>query len=103
MRQKTDAPWLALGISRATWYRQGKPTTRRKRQTQAMTAKQTGLSLRSMQRAFRVAREVPDLALQVQAGEMTLGAAERIIKERWGREAMAMVLAGIIQRDSFEC
>jgi hypothetical protein len=26
MRQKTDKPWEKLGISRATWYRYGKPT-----------------------------------------------------------------------------
>jgi hypothetical protein len=26
MRQKTAKPWEALGISRATWYRYGKPT-----------------------------------------------------------------------------
>ena len=69
MRQMTEAPWLALGISRATWYRLGKPTTRRPRQTQAMTAKRAGFSLRSMQRASRVAREAPELAVQVQAGE----------------------------------
>ena len=54
MRQKAQ-PWLALGMSRATWYRHGKPTEPRpKYKNAAERAAQFGQSLRSHQRLMRI-------------------------------------------------
>ena len=92
-KRETEAPWLALGISRATWYRLGKPDRKPRRMTQAQIANQTGVSLRSFQRARRIAREAPDLTGQVQAGILPLGTAERILRERALAEALAWLRA----------
>jgi hypothetical protein len=52
-------PWDAIGMSRATWYRHGKPTTKpAKRKTDLQIAKMFGTSLRSMQRTKRAGRLV---------------------------------------------
>ena len=49
---KVRQPWLALGMSRATWYRHGKPSEKPpKRETQAGMAKRLGISVRTIQRA----------------------------------------------------
>jgi hypothetical protein len=51
MRQKASQPWLALGMSRATWYRLGKPETKPERpMTQPLRARLMNVSLRSLQR-----------------------------------------------------
>jgi len=75
-------PWVALGISRATWYRHGKPTTGRRRLKQAESARRHDASLRSLQRAGRILREAPDLGTQVEAGTLKIGTAERLLIER---------------------
>jgi hypothetical protein len=50
-------PWEAIGMSRATWYRRGKPTTKPTPLiTQAQIAKMFGSSVRSMQRISRASR-----------------------------------------------
>ena len=57
-RSLTKAPsggdvrqWEALGMSRATWYRRGKPTTKPQRAlTQRAMAESLGVSLRTIQR-----------------------------------------------------
>jgi hypothetical protein len=49
MRQ-TPEPWKAIGMSRATWYRHGKPNEKPKRFTQADVARILGVSLRTTQR-----------------------------------------------------
>jgi hypothetical protein len=82
MRQKTGSPWLALGISRATWYRLGKPTTKPQRLTQAQLARDYKISIRRLQRAHRLLRYAPDLAAQVEADELKTGTAERLLIER---------------------
>jgi hypothetical protein len=47
-------PWEAISMSRAAWYRHGKPTAKpAPRMTQAQIAKKFGTSLRSMQRSKR--------------------------------------------------
>jgi hypothetical protein len=69
-------------MSRATWYRLGKPERKPRRITQAQAALQMEVSVRSLQRARRVMREAPDVAAQVTAGTLKLGTAERIVRER---------------------
>jgi hypothetical protein len=50
MRQ--DTPWAAIGISRASWYRHGKPATKPNRlETKAEMARRIGVSLRTLYRA----------------------------------------------------
>lgn len=93
MRQEPP-PWVALGISRATWYRLGKPERKPPpRLTQAQNARDADISVRTLQRAIRVSRFAPDLVPQVQAGTLNLRAAERIIKERQEEEARAWLRA----------
>jgi hypothetical protein len=80
MRQKASQPWLALGMSRATWYRLGKPQTKPERpMTQPLRARLMNVSLRSLQRGERVARSAPGLADQVAAGALKVGRAERLL------------------------
>ena len=51
-------PWLALGMSRATWYRRGKPTTKPEpKQTQKDVAEILGCSVRTVQRHVVEMRE----------------------------------------------
>jgi hypothetical protein len=56
MRQPSR-PWELLGMSRASWYRHGKPTEKPKRYTQADVAKIFGVSLRTIQRDLASQRE----------------------------------------------
>ena len=80
LRQKASQPWLALGMSRATWYRLGKPETKPERPlTQPLRARLMNVSLRSLQRGERVARSAPGLADQVAAGALKIGRAERLL------------------------
>jgi hypothetical protein len=89
----TEPPWLALGVSRATWYRLGKPQTKPQRVTQAQNARQFSVSLRSVQRASRINRKAPDLAAQVAAGTLSVGTAERLVIERQEAAALAYLRA----------
>jgi len=73
-------PWEALGMSRATWFRLGKPTTKPNRITQEQGAKLQNVSARSIQRARRIMREAPELALLIQAGKIKLGFAEKLLR-----------------------
>ena len=75
-------PWKTVGMSRATWYRAGKPTTAPKqwRITHAMAAQIMNVSLRSVQRAARIRRLAPSLCDDITAGRMKLGEAEKIIQ-----------------------
>ena len=80
MRQKASQPWLALGMSRATWYRLGEPQTKPERpMKQPLRARLMHVSLRSLQRGERVARSAPGLADQVAAGALKIGRAERLL------------------------
>jgi len=54
---KLGRPWLAIGMSRSSWYRAGKPTTKPERLTQKDIAKITGWSLRTTQRDLAKQRE----------------------------------------------
>ena len=49
-------PWEAIGMSRATWYRRGKPTTKQEpKQTQKDLAEAFGVSVRTIQRDRAIA------------------------------------------------
>lgn len=74
-------PWEEIGVSRATWYRRGKPTTKPSKITQAQAAKLMNVSVRSVQRAVRVARISPELAYLVEIGRIKLGFAEHIVRD----------------------
>jgi hypothetical protein len=84
MRQKAE-PWLALGISRATWYRLGKPETKPvkpPRVTQKQAAELMQVSVRRIQRVARISRIAPDLMEQCKAGKLSTAAAEHIARMR---------------------
>jgi hypothetical protein len=101
MRQKAhdDPPWLALGISRATWYRLGKPATKpRPRRTQAQNARDFSISVRALQRARRISRDAPDLQARIAAGELRLGTAERLLIERQKAGLRAYIRAELDKR-----
>jgi hypothetical protein len=89
MRQEPKTPWERIGVSRATWYRHGKPTVKPIRITLEQTAKAMNVSLRSAQRARRIQREAPDLVPLVQARKLTLAKAEQIVKEREEEQGLA--------------
>jgi hypothetical protein len=72
----STSPWLAIGISRATWYRQGMPTRKKYRLTQPQAAAQLKVSVRSLQRANRVKRLAPELVWPLANGRLTARAAE---------------------------
>jgi hypothetical protein len=79
MRHKAPQPWTALKMSRATWYRLGKPRAKLERMTQPIRARLEGVSLRSLQREARILREAPSLADDIETGSLKLGRAERIL------------------------
>ena len=92
MRQEPKTPWERIGVSRATWYRHGKPTTKPTkptRITQKQLAEQWDISLRSVQRASRILREAPDLEPLIQARKLTMAKAEQIIREREEERGLA--------------
>jgi hypothetical protein len=55
--RRSARPWKMLGMSRATWYRHGKPTEKPKRYRQADVAKILGVSVRTIQRDAAGRRE----------------------------------------------
>ena len=80
MRQKRPRPWEAIGISRATWYRHGKPTEKPRRITLADEARKVGVSVRTHQRILRVMAADIDLAcMMINHGWCKPGQAEQII------------------------
>ncbi|SDR31571.1 hypothetical protein SAMN05519103_01949 [Rhizobiales bacterium GAS113] len=96
MRQETQQPWLDLGISRATYYRLGKPRTKPKpRKTQAQLAAESDFSVRTYERAARIFREAPDLAADLSAGRLRVGTAERLLIARQEPGRFDGLLGGI--------
>jgi hypothetical protein len=78
MRQAT--PWEAIGISRATWYRHGKPTEKPFRSSVVREARAAGVSVRTHQRIMRVMRADSDLAVaMLNHGWCKPGQAEAIV------------------------
>jgi hypothetical protein len=72
--RRAQQPWLEVGLSRAHWYRLGRPRIRpERRKTQAELAYESGVCVRSFERAARIAREASDLAADVDTGRLTIG------------------------------
>ena len=75
-------PWEAIGISRATWYRHGKPTENPPRTSIARAARTMGASsTRTFQRIHRVMAADMDLARAMLDGWCKPAQAEAIIKD----------------------
>lgn len=98
MRQKKPKPWEALGMSRATWYRHGKPAEKIEPLMDcscAAVARHDGISIRTVHRMNRVLRADPALFTAVaEHGVGKWGQAEWLIKNpdahrRW-REASGL-------------
>ena len=76
----TPKPWEAIGISRATWYRHGKPTEKPPRPSIARRAQMMGApSVRTLQRIERVMAANIELAALILQGRCKPGQAEAII------------------------
>jgi hypothetical protein len=74
-------PWEAIGMSRASWYRHGKPTEKPERTSVAAAARAAGVSVRTHQRIMRVMAADMDLAVaMLKHGWCKPGQAEAIIK-----------------------
>jgi len=73
-----EKPWEAIGMSRSTWYRHGKPASKPHRVTLEQAAKAINVSVRSLQRAHRVMRLAPELCPLIDQGVLKLGLAEEI-------------------------
>ena len=52
-------PWTEIGMSRASWYRHGKPATKPKRETRADLAQSIGVSVRTIYRAVALEPQTP--------------------------------------------
>jgi hypothetical protein len=79
-------PWEALGISRATWYRRGKPTEKPIRRghgpfSQRKNAASIHVSLRTMQRIDRIMEFDFDLWRLTVEGHIKPAQAERIVAD----------------------
>jgi hypothetical protein len=83
MRQQKQPPWIAIGMSRASWYRHGKPDTKPARMTQALKARMLDIGVRTIQRADRVMRLAPELEPLILSGEMSLAKAEKFVIDKF--------------------
>jgi hypothetical protein len=91
MRQ--GKPWEAIGMSRATWYRHGKPSEKPKRITVADAARAAGVSTRTHQRIMRVMRDDKGLAvLMLKHGWCKPGQAEKILTNPRAHRAFRKML-----------
>jgi hypothetical protein len=62
-------PWEAVGMSRTSWYRHGRPDTKPECSNQRATAKAFGMSVRTIQRAAAAVRRGQRDALEQLLGE----------------------------------
>src|SRR5262245_56068707 len=104
MRRKQH-PWEGIGVSRATWYRHGKPKHKPTRLTQPVKAEMLKISVRAIQRMARVARDFPQLVALISEGKLTLMEAERLRQCKHAgtedqRAAMAALLAELLDAPS---
>jgi hypothetical protein len=86
VRQQKDSPWEALGISRGTWYRHGKPTERPIPRgqgpfSQRNIAARDRISLRTQQRRDRIMEFDFDLWRMTVDGKIKATTAEQIITD----------------------
>jgi hypothetical protein len=87
-----NRPWEKLGMSRATWFRRGKPTKPRKRTTVHDKAKAHGApSTRTFQRMMRESRS--ELAPWIGPGLYSISQADELLSDperlRGALEALA--------------
>ena len=80
MRQK-DKPWIALGMSRATWYRRGKPTEPRVKvkRVDEVAAQVGAPSVRTYQRIMRVLQS--PLGSFLASGDLKPGQADKMLAD----------------------
>ena len=62
-QEALDLP--TIGMSRASWYRHGKPSEKPKRSTNADEARKDSVSLRTYQRMMRVIAQSPELTMMM--------------------------------------
>jgi hypothetical protein len=81
MMRQSARPWEKIGISRATWYRHGKPTEKpRKPKTAPEIAKQIGVtSTRTYYRTMRALKS--DLGPFVTAGHLSVAQVDRLLSD----------------------
>jgi hypothetical protein len=90
---KQQTPWERIGMSRATWYRHGKPDNPIERNSDAVMAAGSGVSLRTYQREKRALRSRDhELANLVATGSMKPGTADRLLSDP---EAKRRILAAL--------
>jgi hypothetical protein len=73
-------------MSRASWYRHGKPQKKPKRETLVVLSQHLGLSVRTLQRLHRVWRASDEFARLVEDGQMSIGRAERLLRKAKARK-----------------
>jgi hypothetical protein len=85
-KDKKLAPWQAAGMSRATWYRYGKPGPGyHPRITMKDVVRQTQSKLRTAERLARIVRAAewyPEPAALLREGKISIGKAESMVSER---------------------
>jgi hypothetical protein len=75
-------PWKALGWSRASWYRHGKPDyPYRRYNTQKEEAAKGGISVRTYQRLMRIGKTGDDFLIGALSVNK-IGTVERLITDR---------------------
>jgi hypothetical protein len=78
---RRDTPWTAIGMSRATWYRHGKPATKPDRpKTNAEIARSISVSLRTL---YRARKEFKDNRI-ARLREYQLPLVRKLLEERPG-------------------
>ena len=89
IRQK-DQPWIALGMSRATWYRLGKPDKPRRKFTheeQLEGLAKNGMAFSSWRTYQRTMRALTSpLMPYVKSGQMSVNQADKILASPGGAE-----------------
>jgi hypothetical protein len=72
-------------MSRASWYRHGKPKTKPVRETMAQYCAENGLKLRTLQRMTRIYKFDTELAEAVAKRKVTIHAAEQFLLRELNR------------------
>ncbi len=70
-------------MSRASWYRHGRPSSKPQRRTQVEIARGQGCSVRTLQRLLRINREIgPPMIEAIKASDISVGKAEWLLRPR---------------------
>jgi hypothetical protein len=92
-------PWKAAGMSRATWYRYGKPAPGKvpAKVTMKQAARRMQSTLRTTERCMRVAKACgwyPEPYEMLMAKKITIGEADKMIREMERELSMAGIPRG---------